>query len=60
MTVQCCKCHRVRNQKGWEKPIKTNLIGEATSHTYCPSCYAYFRLEMEKWKRRRSARPNHS
>lgn len=60
MTVQCCKCQRVRNPEGWEKPIKANLIGESTSHTYCPSCYAYFRLEMEKHKRRLTARLNRS
>ena len=36
MTIQCCKCKKVRTEGGWnagEKPA-----GDAVSHTYCPTC----------------------
>ena len=58
MTVQCCNCHKIRGPKGWKDPEKMDLSTVAVSHTYCPACYAYFRLKMEQWKRRRASRNN--
>lgn len=36
MTVQCCKCKKVRSSREWirsEAPLP-----ERVSHTYCPDC----------------------
>ena len=37
MTVQCCKCKRVRESGQWSAPLPTLLQGNV-SHTYCPAC----------------------
>lgn len=44
MTVQCCKCKRVRNGAAWvtAEPVLEGPV----SHTYCPSCYLQSCLEF--------------
>lgn len=35
MTIQCCVCHKVKEQGEWIRPTQT--VSNA-SHTYCPVC----------------------
>lgn len=37
MTVQCCKCKRLREDGGWSASTAIPVRG-GVSHTYCPSC----------------------
>ena len=45
MTVQCCKCKRVRETGRWSAPLSTLLQGDV-SHTYCPACADECYIEM--------------
>jgi hypothetical protein len=44
MTVQCCKCKRVRVENEWTRPL--SAPPDAVSHTYCPVCFEEARTEM--------------
>ena len=44
MTVQCCKCKRIRNGALWVAPDPAPE--GPVSHTYCPSCYLESCLEF--------------
>ncbi|MBN2310017.1 MAG: hypothetical protein JXR94_13675 [Candidatus Hydrogenedentes bacterium] len=44
MTVQCCKCKRVRANGKWRHV--TGGLDEPVSHTYCPRCEERLRVEM--------------
>ena len=37
MTVQCCKCKKVRVDDEWVRP--GGAPDANTSHTYCPVCF---------------------
>jgi|ADurb_H2B_03_Slu_FD_contig_21_2626392_length_376_multi_4_in_0_out_0_2 hypothetical protein len=39
MTIQCCKCHKVKSGDKWLKPNSRTLRTEMVTHTYCPSCF---------------------
>jgi hypothetical protein len=43
MTVQCCKCKRLRLGDEWVEPLEHKL--QHASHTYCPQCADETRLE---------------
>ena len=43
MTVQCCKCKKIRVGSRWVA-LYGPLLGEA-SHTYCPTCADEFHIE---------------
>lgn len=64
MTVQCCKCKRVREDGRWHPILQTP--GGDISHTYCPICLSECLAEIERMhggrtRRSRLARPgNHS
>jgi hypothetical protein len=45
MTIQCCRCKRVRNGEEWTPPGVASL--EAVSHTYCPTCLDESMAEMK-------------
>ncbi|MBX7256514.1 MAG: hypothetical protein K1Y02_09150 [Candidatus Hydrogenedentes bacterium] len=36
MTVQCCKCKKVRIGRLWVEPSRE--VTGAVSHSYCPEC----------------------
>lgn len=44
MTVQCCKCKRVRVAGRWG--AHSCHAAEIVSHTYCPTCADEFRIEL--------------
>jgi hypothetical protein len=46
MTVQCCKCKRVREDGRWH-PISQTPDGDV-SHTYCPICLGECLAEIER------------
>lgn len=44
MTVQCCRCGKVRTETGnWEQPQHT---AEPVSHSYCGPCGAMERARV--------------
>ncbi|HRI88015.1 MAG TPA: hypothetical protein PLJ47_13900 [Candidatus Hydrogenedentes bacterium] len=45
MTVQCCKCKRIRFEAQWSAPAATLLQGNV-SHTYCPACADECHIEL--------------
>ncbi|MCC6154504.1 MAG: hypothetical protein IT367_12130 [Candidatus Hydrogenedentes bacterium] len=45
MTVQCCKCKRLRADGQWSAPAPALLQGEV-SHTYCPVCADHTYIEL--------------
>lgn len=44
MTVQCCKCKRVRVGDAWTFP--QGRPDGPVSHSYCPSCADLFLIEI--------------
>ncbi len=38
MTIQCCKCHKVKLGSEWTR--LPGVVQGAVSHTYCPVCLA--------------------
>lgn len=44
MTVQCCKCKRVRDGDAWVGP--EHAAEGPISHTYCSRCYTESCLEF--------------
>ena len=54
MTVQCCKCKRVREHGQWSaSPVV--MQGNA-SHTYCPTCMEECLEEMRELHRAQQSR----
>ena len=49
MTVQCCRCKKVREEKRWVVP--TGALPEQVSHGFCPDCLAATRKEFEEEQR---------
>ena len=48
MTVQCCKCHKVRVDDHWvDLPRPVRLSGQV-SHGYCPKCAEEAFAEIHK------------
>ncbi|MCC6795372.1 MAG: hypothetical protein IT366_09660 [Candidatus Hydrogenedentes bacterium] len=45
MTVQCCKCKRLRALDQWSAPLPALLQGDV-SHTYCPDCADHTYIEL--------------
>ena len=43
MEIQCCKCHRVRQEGGWDWSVA--LSERRISFSYCPECLREFRRE---------------
>ena len=43
MEIQCCKCHRVRQESGWDWTV--GLSERRISFSYCPECLREFRHE---------------
>lgn len=43
MTIQCCKCKRIRIDGQWFAPV--DPPGTDVSHTYCPTCAEIFLVE---------------
>lgn len=41
MDVQCCKCMKVRDEKGWN--WANELTSRPVSYSYCPECLEEFR-----------------
>jgi hypothetical protein len=49
MIVQCCVCHKVRNEeKTWVAPSQS-FEGQDISHGYCPVCAAEAFAEIRRW-----------
>lgn len=48
MVVQCCVCHKVRENGKWLKPSEAPNP-ELCSHGYCPVCAAEAFAEVERW-----------
>lgn len=44
MTIQCCKCKRVRSGDKWQSHPETDPFA---SHTYCPVCLGDIRSELQ-------------
>lgn len=44
MTIQCCKCHKVKAGSEWTHPAVS--ANEPVSHSYCPDCFTQTRAEM--------------
>lgn len=44
MTVQCCKCKKVKSSRGWARPA--GVLDGDVSHTYCPVCFKQARAEI--------------
>ena len=44
MTVQCCKCKKLRVKGEWIRP--STVPSDMVSHTYCPRCLEETRSEM--------------
>ena len=38
MTIECCKCKRVKEEGEWKRPAI--VPADSISHTYCPACLA--------------------
>ena len=38
MTIQCCKCHKVKIADEWTPSAISHT--DPVSHTYCPICFA--------------------
>jgi len=51
MTIQCCKCRRIREKGEWNRP-PARLAGDI-SHTYCPACYDECLAEIDAYLIRR-------
>lgn len=51
MTVQCCKCKRIRVNGRWLPAA--SAAGCAVSHSYCPECL--FEANVEMFNERASA-----
>jgi len=43
MTVQCCKCKRVRINNRWTAATGKEAV---VSHSYCPKCFEAARNEI--------------
>ena len=43
MTIQCCKCKRIRVDGQWFTSAEP--LGSDVSHTYCPTCAELFLVE---------------
>lgn len=43
MTVQCCKCKRVRIDNRWAAATGKEAV---VSHSYCPACFEAARNEI--------------
>jgi hypothetical protein len=56
MTVQCCKCKRVRAANEWSKPHE--IMHDAVSHTYCPDCLSVTRAEIKEGLKLMGLRPH--
>ncbi len=52
MTIQCCMCHRVRQDSDWLRVRDPASVSRTASHTFCPRCEEKFRhrwgLSMRK------------
>jgi hypothetical protein len=48
MTIQCCKCLRVREDKAWRP--SPGLLLTSVNHTYCPSCFEAFAREIREYQ----------
>jgi len=46
MTVQCCKCKRVRGETGWADAPHGHGPEGGASHTYCPVCADECHIEL--------------
>ncbi len=44
MTVQCCKCKKIRVGDEWIEGEASDIL--AVSHTYCPACFLEARVEV--------------
>ena len=56
MTIQCCRCKRVRSGEEWTLPGPAP--SETVSHTYCPVCLSESIDEL-KQERAGWARPSY-
>lgn len=45
MTVQCCKCNRIRVRGRW-LAVAINPRRISVSHTYCPRCHDECQIEL--------------
>lgn len=43
MTIQCCKCKRLRNGQEWTETVGS--LEGPVSHSYCPACLTETRIE---------------
>ena len=50
MTIQCCKCNKVRAGAEWMLPGAP--LDESASHTYCPTCLSQCLTEMRAQRAR--------
>lgn len=55
MTVQCCKCKKVRVSDQWMK--ETVADTKSVSHTYCPDCLSVAREEIKELTKMIGMRP---
>ncbi len=44
MTIQCCKCKRVRLDNAWRRP--SGALSGAITHSYCPVCLTEAQVEI--------------
>jgi hypothetical protein len=50
MTIQCCKCKRIREGGGWMEVAEGASTPEQVSHGYCPVCAAAAFKEIRAWE----------
>jgi hypothetical protein len=43
MEVQCCKCSKIRDERGWR--WTDEFADNRVSYSYCPECLEEFRCE---------------
>ena len=47
MTVQCCKCKKIRVKDEWMRP--SHSFEDELSHGYCPICLDEILVEMDEY-----------
>ena len=46
MTVQCCKCKRIRRDTEWTAFTDDSCGNDHFTHSYCPVCAEEFHMEL--------------
>jgi len=55
MTIQCCKCHKVKVADEWTQSAVAHH--DAVSHTYCPVCFVEAQSAIQAEQRMHKRKP---